>query len=395
MTRGRFGRRKVVFLAFSSTLVMFSITGILGAKVLPKVSPDATYRFLALFEEVLSLVRYNYVEPVDGKKLMAGAYKGAAESIDPYGAYISPEEMKALKAEQKQPAGTIGLEVSKRFGYIVIICSQEGSPAHRAGLRSGDYVITVDDKSASDLSVAQAREAFNGPVGSKLRLSVIRRQSRSGDPEDLELVRAEPVRSEVVATRRGTVVHLRVRELDAAAIARVRAEAERSAGAPLLLDLRNCTTDSIDEAVALADLFLDEGDIVKIKDRRKGESTLAAGKTPAALAGPLFVLVNRGSAGAAEIVASALKHAHRAKILGEKTFGRASVQEVLPLSNGGGLRVSVAKYLAPDGSAIQGTGVEPEQKIPEPDYPPADDQDPVLDKALEAIQAGDAAAKAA
>ncbi|MFN7972510.1 MAG: S41 family peptidase [Acidobacteriota bacterium] len=387
-----FSRRKVVFLSLSSSLVMFSVTGILGAKVLPKVmSTDASYRYLSLFSDVLSLVRYNYVEPVDSKKIMHGAYKGAAEALDPYGAYLTPEEMKAQAEQKDVPAGSLGLEISKRFGYIVVISTVEDSPAAKIGIKGGDYIITVDDRSASDLSISQAMEAFKGPAGSACRLSVIRRTSRSGDPEDLEIKREEIRRPPTVAQTRDGILTVRMRDLLTDDVTKVRTEIATSGkDTPILLDLRDCTSDSASDAVALADLFTDQGEIVKVQDRRKGETHIEATKGTDTCTSPLFVLVNHGSAGAAEIVAAALQAQKRARIMGERTFGRASIQEVLPLSNGGGLRVTVAKYVAPGGTAIQGAGVDPDDKIAEPDQPePAGD--PVLDRAIELIHGANAA----
>ena len=381
-----FSRRKVTFLLVSSSLVMFCISGILGARVLPKVSRDDTYRYLSLFDEVLSLVRYNYVEPVDGGRLMTGAYKGAAESLDPYGAYLSPEEMKSEQERRKVAGGVVGLTVSKRFGYIVVISTTEASPAASASIESGDYIITVDGVSSSDLSIAGAMEMFHGPVGSTLKLSVIRRSSRTGEPEDIDLVRAESSRNPVSASVRDEVLVLKIRELGPEAVATVRSEAAAHSSMPLLLDLRDCANDSLTDAVALADLFLDEGPIVKIKSRKHGDRSLDATPAPDTIAAPAFVLVNRGSAGASELVACALKFYKRALVLGERTFGRGSEQEVLPLSNGGGLRVSVAKYLSPDDTVIQGSGVEPDREIAAKDdegtaAPAAGDA--VLDEALE------------
>ncbi len=389
MTRKRKPRmevRKLGFLVLSSLVVLFSASGMVGAKLLPKVSHDSTYRYLSLFDEVLGLIRFNYVEPVDTGRLMQGAYRGAAEALDPGGAYLSPDELKAERRKSEGPIGSLGLHVSKRYGYVVVVASIAESPAAKAGIESGDYIVTIDGVSASQMSVLEAIRRFHGPIGSSIQLSVIRRSSRTGQPEDIELTR-ELSREQVASVRNlGTLIEARIPEVTRGNVRRVAAAvaAANEVGC-LLLDFRGCSNDALDEAVRLADLFLEAEPIVTIRDSRTGELT-RMGTFPQPFAGTsVYLLVDRGTAGAAEVVAGALKDQGRAEVLGERTFGRGSVQETFLLRNGGGLRVTVARYLSPSGAVIDGLGIVPDVRLRLLSKPVAG-EDSMLDQAIDYIR---------
>jgi len=389
MTRGpkpRMEVRKLGFLVLSALVVLFSASGMVGAKLLPKVSQDSAYRYLSLFDEVLGLIRFNYVEPVDTGRLMQGAYRGAAEALDPGGAYLSPDELKAERRMNAGPTGSLGIHVSKRYGYIVVIATVTDSPADKAGIKSGDYIVTIDGVSASQMSILEAVRRFHGPVDSSIQLSVIRRSSRTGQPEDIDLTR-EVSRDQVASVRsRGTLVVARIPEITPGNVRRVRAAATAAGEVGcLLLDLRGCSNDALEDAVRFCDLFLEDEPIVTIRDSRTGELT-RLGNAGSPFAGTsVYLLVDRGTAGAAEVVAGALKDQGRAEVLGERTFGRASVQETFLLRNGGGLRVTVARYLRPKGDIIDGRGIVPDVRLRLPSKPVAG-EDSLLDQALDYIR---------
>jgi carboxyl-terminal processing protease len=373
-------RGRKVLLGMSGLLLGFVLLGgVLGKAV----AVEGTYVFLKLFNEAVHLVRSNYVEPVDEAALMEGAYRGMLESLDPMSEYLTAEEYRrAARGERGGPAD-VGMALSKRRGYAVVVAAAEDSPAARAGLSTGDRILTIDRRSTLTMGVWEASRALEGKAGSPVHLSVIRGETTQR--EDLELIRKLPSRSGVThRILEAKIGLLRMGELQSGDVERVRKALQslRAQGADrLVLDLRSNATGGVDEAVRIAGLFAGEGKMGSLSGRQSGARDLIAPADAKVWSGPLVLLVNQGTCGAAEFLAAALADRLGSKLVGERTWGSGSVQELVPLPTGDGLRLSVGKYLSPEGKDWNGTGLTPDLT---PDS--AGSGDPVLEKGLEFLR---------
>ena len=378
-------RGRKAMLAVSGALVAFVLLGgVLGRSL----AVEGTYSFLKLFNEVLYLVRNNYVEPVKDDALMEGAYRGMLEALDPQSEYLSSEEVRLAAAGGRSGAADLGLVLSKRRGYAVVISSLEDSPARKAGLGTGDMILTVDGKSTLRMGAWEATQSLQGKPGSSVRLTVLRgSEARS---EELTLVRKAPARAVVVATlpEPGTGM-LRMSGLMEGDAERVRKGLTtlKSQGARrLILDLRSNAGSRMEEAVKVAGLFAGAGVVAQVANRKAGNSELTAPAAPAVWSGPLVAVVDGGTAGAAEVLAAALRDRAGASLVGEKTWGMGTVQKVITLPAGDGIRLSVAKYLSPAGKDWNGTGLSPD--VAQAKDPASGSEDLQIKKALEVLRQG-------
>jgi carboxyl-terminal processing protease len=346
-------------LAVSGALVAFVLLGgVLGRSL----AVEGTYSFLKLFNEVLYLVRNNYVEPVKDDALMEGAYRGMLEALDPQSEYLSAEEVRLAATGARSGAADVGLVLSKRRGYAVVVSSMEDSPARKAGLGTGDVILTIEGKSTLGMGVWEATRTLQGKPGSTARMTVLRgSEARS---EEMSLVRKTPVHAAVVATipEAGTGI-LKVSALmegDALKVRKSLASLKSQGAKRLILDLRSNAGSRMDEAVKVAGLFAGAGVVAQVADRKAGKSELTAPADPAVWSGPLVAVVDGGTAGAAEVLAAALRDRAGASLVGEKTWGLGTLQRVITLPAGDGIRLSVAKYLSPTGKDWNGTGLSPD-----------------------------------
>jgi len=385
-------RGRKLMLTVSGCLVTFVLLGgVLGRSL----ALEGTYTFLKLFNEVLYLVRNNYVEPVKDDTLMEGAYRGMLENLDPMSEYLTAEEFKRASLDERRGPADVGATLFKRRGYTVIVTVTEGSPAQKAGLGTGDLILTIDGKSTMRMGVWEATQALQGKSGTALRLGVIKMMdSRS---QNFELVRRLPLRPPLQASvLEPGVGLLRLGGLESGEGERVRKALDslRALGARrLLLDLRSNAGPSLDEAVKTASLFMGEGKVVTIADRKAGSSDLKAGPSGPVWKGPMVVLVGQGTAGAAEVLAAALRDRAGATLVGDKTWGLGSVQKVIPLPAGDGIRISVGKYLSPSGKEWNGAGLSPDVEQAAGSGDTA--QDLQIQKGLEVLKAGREERKAA
>ena len=355
----RMDRSRKALLAVSSLLVAFVLLGgVLGRTM----AVEGTYSFLKLFNEVLFLVRNNYVEPVKDEQLMEGAYRGMLESLDPESEYLTAPEAQRAAHDSRNGAADVGLMLSKRRGYAVVVSVLEDSPAQKARLGTGDVILVIDNKSTARMGSWEAAQLLQGKPNSEVSLSVIRNlEPRS---EELKLVRKVPAKS-VVASRivePGTgLLKLGALQPGDAERARKALAALKSQGAKrLLLDLRSNAGPSVEESLKVAALLGGEGSLAKIAERKAGTRELKAPTTPAVWDGRIVVLVNTGTAGAAEILAAGLRERCGASLVGEKTWGLGTLQKVIFLPAGDGVRISVGKYLSPEGKEWNGTGLSPD-----------------------------------
>jgi carboxyl-terminal processing protease len=356
---------------------------------------DATYQHLRVFEDVVSLVVNNYVESVDVERVMDGALRGLAEGLDADSAYLSPEQVTALERDEALPEGETGLNLTRQY-YLRVVAVRDGSPAARAGLRTGDYLRAVDRRPTRTLSVFDGTRLLRGPVGSKVALTVIR--GSAAEPHEVELTRerlpATAVHGRLVDAVTG---YVRIAAFGADAADRMRAEVDaltRGGATRFVIDLRGTADGSVDAAVEAARLFVAKGTLTARELRGGAGAPVTAGAGDGAIAGPVVLLVTAGTAGPAEVFAAALVGNGRAEAVGERTLGRATEQSLVRLPDGSGLWMTVARHVAPGGKAISGNGVEPSVVVEEPDVefgaaPPAEDV--ILERALATLDAKKAA----
>ncbi len=328
-----------------------------------KNSPD-TYRLLNLFGDVFERVRADYVEETSDQELVEAAITGMLTSLDPHSSYLNAKSFREMQVQTRGEFGGLGIEVTMESGLVKVVSPIDDTPAFRAGIEPGDLVSHLDGEPVLGLTLAEAVEKMRGRVGTDIRLT-IRRAGRP--PFDVTITRAIIKIRSVRSRLEGKIVYLRVTSFNEQAekgVKKVMAKFQEEVGDELqglVLDLRNNPGGLLDQAVAIADAFLDKGEIVSTRSRR-AEDTQRFNARPGDLAEgvPMVVLINGGSASASEIVAGALQDHHRALVLGTKSFGKGSVQTIIPLSGHGAMRLTTARYFTPSGRSIQAVGIEPD-----------------------------------
>ncbi len=329
-------------------------------------STDNPYNNLGVYSEVLSKIKLEYVEEPDMKAVTLGAINGMLESIDPYASYLNADQYKQYVKTKDTKKGDVGLVVSKRFGYMGVVDALPGSPAAKAGLATGDVIESITNVSTRDMPLAFAELLFQGDPGTTIEMSVLR--ARKSEAQKVELTRAllvYPALTAKLVTDQGpepigviqtvTLVPGRVKEI----AAKIQ-DLEKQGAKKLVLDLRHCGTGSDEDGIALANLFIDKGLITYTLGQKVSRQDFQASASKAITKLPLAVIVNRGTAGAAEIAAAALLDSKRAELVGEKTYGDASIRKAIQMDDGSAVILSVAKYYSPSGSAIQDKGVTPQ-----------------------------------
>lgn len=331
-------------------------------------SKDETYRMLSLFGDVLSAVDQQYVVPVDNKKLIEAALDGMLTSLDPHSGYLDPSSFSDLSDQTRGDYGGLGIQVGSEEGAVKIIAPMDGTPAARAHLQAGDYITAIDGQSIIGLSQTEAVKQMRGPVGTSIALTIVRSKQ---DPFVVKLTREVIAVKSVARQMLGDYGYVRVAGFDektgqetTAAIKALKAENPHLKG--LVLDLRNNPGGLVNQAVAVSSDFLDGGEVVSQRGRDARDIQRYNARGGDLLKGlPVVVLVNNGTASAAEIVAGALKDRERASIVGLTTFGKGSVQSVIPLRDGrdGALKLTTARYYTPAGISIQKTGITPDLQV--------------------------------
>ena len=333
-----------------------------------KAGKDTVYEELNLFDQAFERIRQDAVDPVSDAKLIGSAIAGMLSGLDPHASFMGDAAFKASQTPANDDAGTLGLAVTIQNGQLQVISPEDGSPAARAGIRPGDVIFTIDKEPVYDLALGEVEQKLRGPAGSEVRL-VMRHGTEK--PLDLTLKReAYKLQTVVGRVEGGNIGYLRIAGFDSgtqAALTAAVQDLRQKIGSKLvgfILDLRNNPGGGFDAAVAVADAFIDKGDIVVVKGR-KPASLKRIAATPGDLAKglPLVALVNGGTAREAELVAGALQDNHRAVLLGSKTFGESSIESVIPLGEGGAIRLTTARYTTPSGREIQGKGLDPDLAV--------------------------------
>jgi carboxyl-terminal processing protease len=332
------------------------------------------YNQLQVFSDVLDIVKENYVQEVSDDKLINGAISGMLKTLDPHSSYLEADAYKELQEETKGSFGGIGVEITIRDGVLTVVSPLEGTPGYELGIEAGDQILRVDGEPTKDMSLLEAVKKMRGPKGTKVILTIMREGFEK--PKDFVITRAIiSIRSVRTKTLEPGYGYLRISQFQSATSrdlgqALIKLEDDNKPMHGLVLDLRNNPGGLLDQAVKVSDEFLDEGLIVYTGGRVKSQDMrFMAHKNGRPHPYPIVVLVNEGSASAAEIVAGALQDHKRAVLLGVKTFGKGSVQTVMPLRNGAALRLTTALYYTPNGRSIQAKGIEPdivvERQIPQ------------------------------
>jgi carboxyl-terminal processing protease len=349
---------KAVILSVSLIIVLFAVVGGLGVRA---STNDGAYRQLGVYSEVLSRIRSEYVEEPNVPKVTDGALHGLLESLDANSSYLSPSEYKAYRAHKSEGKASIGATVSKRFGYGAVVSVIPGGPADKAGIDSGDIIEAIEGKSTRELSLAEIQMMMTGQQGSTITVSIVR--PRRAQPQKLTITRdSVSVPSPSEKMLEAGIGYIKVDALTKGKtqeIASKLKEVQKSGAKKLILDLRNVSEGEQSEGVATANLFLNHGMISYLQGQKYPRETFNADPQKAVTTLPLVVLVNRGTAGPAEIVAAAVLENARGDLLGDKTFGVGSIQKTIDLPDGSALILSIAKYYTPSGKAIQDTAITP------------------------------------
>ncbi len=397
---------KAAVLVSSFAVLLFVVAGSLGLGGVHASSNDGSYRQMQVYSEVLSRVQSEYVEDPNIPKVTDGALHGLVESLDANSSYLTPEAYKAYKAHKSEAKGEIGATISKRFGYADVVSVLPGSPAEKAGIEDTDIFESIEGRSTRDMSLPEIRSALAGTPGSNVNVSVVR--ARRAEPQKMTITRdvvsIPPVSDKMVEEGIGYVRVTALTKGKAQEIAVKIKSLEKSGAKKLVLDLRNTSEGEESEGVATANLFLNHGTITYLQGQKFPREAFNADPAKTVTSLPVAVLVNKGTAGAAEIVAAAILENARGDLVGEKTFGEGSVPKVFDLPDGGALILSVAKYYSPSGKAIQETAVTPnvlvaddlenaisededqEPAAAEPEAKPKSTQDDQLHKAIEVLK---------
>ena len=327
------------------------------------------YKKIDLFGEVLEKINEEYVDEIDQSESMDSAINGLLQSLDPYSAYMSPEIFNEMQTETSGEFGGLGIEVSMESGVVKVISPIDDTPASRAGIKAGDYIVKINDTQVQGKSLAEAVDLMRGPVGSGIELTIRRRGEKKALTFNItrEIIQIASVKSDLLEDNIGYIRLTSFNDNSGKQIEKEIKKLEKNKKVKsYILDLRNNPGGLLSQAIKITDFFLDNGEIVSTKSRKPSENRrwfakqgdLTNGKT-------LIVLINYGSASASEIVAGALKDHKRAILLGENSFGKGSVQSIIPLKNDGAIRLTVAKYYLPSGKSISDVGVSPDIDISE------------------------------
>jgi carboxyl-terminal processing protease len=352
-------KTKAAILVTSFAVLVFVVVGSMGG--VHASSNDGSYRQLEVYSEVLSRVQSEYVEEPNIPKVTDGALHGLLESLDSNSSYMTADAYKAYKARKNESKGGIGAVVSKRFGYAAVVSVLPGSPAEKAGIEPTDIFESIEGQSTRDMSLPEIRNLLAGTPGSQLNVAVVR--ARKAEPQKVvitrDLVSIPSVSDKVMDDGIGYVKAEALTKGKSQEISSKIKQLEKSGAKKILLDLRNCAEGEESEGVAVANLFLNHGTITYLQGQKFPKEAFNADPAKAITSLPVAVLVNKGTAGAAEIVAAAILENARGDVVGDKTFGDGSVQKTIDLPDGGALILSIAKYYSPSGKAIQDTAITP------------------------------------
>ena len=342
------------------TLLLFNMNSLFAK------SSDKLFEKIDLFGEVLEKIKKEYVDDIDQSDVIDSAINGVLQSLDPYSAYMSPELFESMQTDTRGEFGGLGIEIGMEAGVVKVISPIDGTPAQKAGIKAGDYIVKINGVQVQGKSLMEAVKLMRGPVGTKIKLSV----RRKGEKKTLEfeikrkIIEVKSVEAKVLGEKK-KIGYVRLKAFnensDKQMIKMIQDFEKNEKPLGYIIDLRNNPGGLLTQAISITDFFLEEGEIVSTKGRKVIETRKFFARAGDGINGkPIIVLINNGSASASEIFAGALKDHKRAIILGEPTYGKGSVQSVIPLRNGGGMRLTISKYYLPSGKSISQVGVTPD-----------------------------------
>ena len=365
----------IIFLNFSSTFVF---------------SKNDLYEKIDIFGEVLENIKKDYVEEVNQSEMMESAINGVLQSLDPYSAYMSPDLFKEMQTDTRGEFGGLGIEIGMEAGVVKVISPIEGTPAEKAGVKAGDFIVKIGKEQVQGKSLMEAVKLMRGPVGTSIDLTVRRKNFKK--PLEFKIIRkiieVQSVSDKIISKEKN-IGYVRLKSFnensDSQFLKSIKKFEKNKKIKGYIIDLRNNPGGLLTQAINITDFFLDDGEIVSTKGRKISETRkFFARKGDEVKGKPVVVLINNGSASASEIFAGALKDHKRAIILGENSYGKGSVQSIIPLRNGGGMRLTISKYYLPSGKSISEVGVTPDILVEEvdEDFKISSDKDNQLNYAI-------------
>lgn len=353
--------KKLFLFIFAGMIISWPFDG----KTAAEESNIDTYELLNLFGDVMEKTRSSYVEEVTDKKLIESAINGMLSSLDPHSSYLDEKSFRYMTEQTKGKFGGLGIEVTMEGGFVKVVSPIDGNPAQKAGIKPGDYITAIDGQQVMGMTLDEAVNKMRGKLGTKVKLTIRRPNEK---PFDVTIKRDEiKIQSVKDDIKSDDVIYVRIssfnEEVDKMVEKSIKNAQKKlkNKAKGLVLDLRNNPGGLLDQAIAVSDLFLEKGEIVSTRSRNEEDNIKYSAKAGDVLKGlPVVVLINDGSASASEIVAGALQDHKRAVILGEKSFGKGSVQTLIPLANYGAMRLTTARYYTPSGRSIQAKGIEPD-----------------------------------
>jgi carboxyl-terminal processing protease len=379
-------RSRTIVLAISTPILAFAF---IGGYLNRAMAKDGTYQGLQIFEDVVSLVLDNYVEPVDVTTAMQGAMRGLANGLDPESAFLPPHLVSSLEANDAGGPAGIGLDLTRQY-YLRVVSARDDSPAARAGIRSGDFIRAIDNRPTRDMSAYEGERLLRGAPGTTVSLLVIR--GNAADPHVVDLVR-EATTGEDITTRMAdaTTGYVRIVQFSADSASQLEAALNAMAGrgaASYVIDLRGTSVGDLDDGVAAARLFVKDATLAIRLRRADAREPIVGEPSDGTMTAPVALLVDAGTAGAAEVFAAALDGNDRAELIGSNTLGRASRQQLVKLPDESGLWLTYLRYLPPAGDPIHETGLAPDVAVEEPEIEFGDaapTPDTALERALERL----------
>ena len=338
------------------------------SKIILAANDENIYDKIDLFGEVLDKINKEYVEEIDQSDAMDAAINGVLQSLDPYSAYMSPQTFKEMETETSGKFGGLGIEVGMEFGVVKVITPMDDSPAEREGVKAGDYIVKINGIQVQGKTLSEAVELMRGPVGSKLEITIRRKGVKKALIFEItrEIIEVKSVKSKIIDDSVGYIRLTAFNENSSKQIKNKIKKFKKNKINKYVLDLRNNPGGLLSQAVKISDFFLDNGEIVSTKSRKSSENRKYFAKKGDVINGEtLIILINYGSASASEIVAGALKDHKRAILIGKNSYGKGSVQSIIPLKNKGAIRLTISKYYLPSGKSISGTGIAPDIEVAE------------------------------
>jgi carboxyl-terminal processing protease len=360
-------RKRLLTILVSAPVIAFTVIGGFLGHAMART--DDTYANLRVFQDVVSLIMSNYVEQPDMDSVMRGAMRGLAEGLDSDSAYLTAQQVRQMEGSDQAGPADVGIILTHQY-YLRVVAARDDSPAAKAGIRPGDFVRLVDSRPTRDMSAYEGQRLLAGAPGSRVKLTIIRGGS-TAEPHVVELTREAPPSTDVKGRAQGGGIgYVRVASFGRRAVEQLRsqiASLTKSGATRLIIDVRNTAAGDLAEGVAAARLFVPSGTLAIRESRASGQTKVAAVRGDGTITIPVTLLVDAGTSGPAEIFAAALSDNKRAELVGERTVGRAGVQELVKLPDGSGLWITSSRYLTPAGAVLQAKGLEPDVAVDQPE----------------------------